>query len=413
KFSAPIALPVLGLISILQIFRQREIALQFALFRIALTERWKKASTVGALCFVLGSILFLAIWGSFSFRYSAWPDNQPNHESTTWYWNFLLEGHGTFENAVTFARTHHLLPEAYLYGLAYVRKHKSNRPAFLDNQWSIVGFRSFFPRAFIYKTSLPVLGLLAVAVYAAIVSRERWKSATLLIPLSIFVLAYGAFAIASQLNIGHRHLLPIYPTLFIACGAAGYLVQQNRRSTLASAVAILLLWQIGESIAISPNYLAYFNEIANGPSRGYQHLVDSSLDWGQDLPALKSWIDSHATIVDGKPLYLAYFGTADPRWHDIDAKSLSTEKPWQHNRAPSPLIGGIYCVSATTLQSVYSLEVGPWCERYERRYQSALAEMRHYPDSSVLAWISNDPVTGLAKKIREFERLRLGRLCSF
>src|SRR5262249_3720630 len=101
---------------------------------------------------------------------------------------------------------------------------------------------------------------------------------------------------------------------------------------------------------------------------------------------------------DGKPLYLAYFGTADPRWHDIDAKSLSTEKPWQHNRAPSPLIGGIYCVSATTLQSVYSLEVGPWCERYERRYQSALAEMRHYPDSSVLARI---------------ERLRLGRLCSF
>src|SRR5262249_21373214 len=151
------------------------------------------------------------------------------------------------------------------------------------------------------------------AGYAAIVFRERRKTATLLAPLSIFVLVYGAFAIASQLNIGHRHILPIYPALFIACGAAGYLFQKDRSATLASAVAILLLWQIGESIAISPNYLAYFNEIAGGPSRGYDRLVDSSLDWGQDLPALKCWIENHATIVHGKALYLAYFGTADPR----------------------------------------------------------------------------------------------------
>jgi len=417
KFSAPLVLPVLGTMSILQLFRQGEIELKFGRFHVALREKWQKACTIGATWGFVGATMFFAIWLSFSFRYAAWTNNDVLHTNTNWRWTSLLDDHGAFETTVGFARDHHLLPEAYLYGLAYVHKHEIDRPAFLDDQWSIVGFRSFFPKAFLYKTTLPLLLLLALALVATITQRKRRNGRALLNPLWMFMLIYAAFAITSPLNIGHRHLLPIYPVLFIACGAVALFLHANRRAIFVSAAAILLWWQIGESFAVRPNYLAYFNQIAGGPSRGYEHLVDSSLDWGQDLPALKSWIDNNGALVDGKPLYLAYFGAADPHSYKIRAKTL----PEDHSTGDltfGPLRGGVYCVSATTLQSVYAREIGPWSQTYERQYQTALASAERYRSTASdpaarVALVANEGAVSWIRKIREFERLRFERLCAY
>jgi Dolichyl-phosphate-mannose-protein mannosyltransferase len=416
KFSAPIVLPVLATMSIWQIFSRREIKLSFGQFQNSLAKEWKKACVIGASSIFLSAIVVFAIWLSFSFRYSAWIDNRSNDNRTTWHWSYLVEDGGTFESAVSFARAHHLLPEAYLYGLAYVHKHEDDRRAFLDNQWSLVGFRSFFPRAFIYKTPLPLLCLLVLAFYAALARRDSWRGANLN-PFGLFVLVFAAFAIRAQLNIGYRHILPIYPALFVGCGAVICLVRKHGNVFFAPVIGLLLLWQMGESIAVRPNYLAYFNEIAGGPSCGYEHLVDSSLDWGQDLPSLRRWIDHHAEIVVGKPRYLAYFGSADPRRYGIDAKRLP-EDHTSGDRSFAPLGGGIYCVSATTLQSVYAREIGPWSLVYERQYQTALSEIERYritasDPSARIALIANEGAVSWAKKIHIFERLRFERLCAF
>jgi hypothetical protein len=236
-------------------------------------------------------------------------------------------------------------------------------------------------------------------------------------PFWALALVYGTSALSSSLNIGHRHILPMYPALFVACGAAGFLLGKNFRMIGAGAIALLLCWQIGESFAIRPDYLAYFNEASGGPARGYKHLVDSSLDWGQDLPPLKTWLDDSKSIVDGKPLYLAYFGTADPRWYGIKATSLP-ENPYSGESTFVPLAGGIYCVSATTLQSVYSLEIGPWCAAYERHYREMLAQMEHYNEtasqpSARAQLIANEGAIPWIKRIKEFERLRFSRLCVY
>jgi Dolichyl-phosphate-mannose-protein mannosyltransferase len=420
KFSAPIVLPVLGMISIWQILSRQEIGLQFGRIETTLTEKWKKASAIGGTWIFFGATAFAAIWLSFSFRYAAWTNSDSVHADTNWHWNYLLEDRGAFEKTVGFARDHDLLPEGYLYGFAYVHKHEIDRPAFLDNQWSIIGFHSFFPRAFLYKTSLPLLLLLALAMYAAIARRslklDGFKPSSFL-PLSAFVFVYAVFALTSQLNIGHRHLLPIYPALFVGCGAVVSFLDQNRRAIFASAAAILLFWQIGESFAARPNYLAYLNQAAGGSSRGYEHLVDSSLDWGQDLPALKSWVDSHRAVVDGKTVYLAYFGSADPHWYGINAKTL----PENHSTGDltfAPLRRGVYCVSATTLQSVYAREIGPWSQLYEQQYQTALAVVQRYretaPDPAArVALVANEGAVSWVKRIREFERLRFERLCAY
>ena len=405
KFSAPVVLPVLGAMSILQIFSRGELMIQFARFRIGLTEKWKKACVIGAAWFLIGATLFVAIWASCSFRYAAWTDDRGTHEGTVWHWNYLLEDRGPFEKTIGFARAHHLLPEAYLYGLAYVHKHQIDRPAFLDNQWSIVGFRSFFPRAFIYKTPLPLLLLLALAFYAAIANRQSWRMQNVFNPLWGFALLYGAFAITAQLNIGHRHLLPIYPALFVGCGALAYLWRENQRTIFAGIVVLLFCWQIGESFSVRPNYLAYFNQIAGGPSRGYQHLVDSSLDWGQDLPALKWWIDNHRAVVDQKPIHLAYFGTADPRYYGIEAKPISETSS----------SGGIYFVSATSLQSVYADAIGPWCAQYEDAYQDTLPRSRgdRHATADDVSPIANEESIPLRSKMKMREQLQFARLCAY
>ncbi len=390
KFSAPIVLPIIGISSILRIFSGAGITLQIGRFGNVFEKKWNKACAIVASSIVLGATVFCAIWLSFSFRYSAWTDDHSSHEGTTWHWNYLLEDRDLFETGISFARTYRLLPEGYLYGLAYVHKHTGDRPAFLDNQWSVAGFRSFFPRAFFYKTPLPVFCLIALGLLTALARwnehrkrsvRAAWEMVRWdlfrLSPFWALALVYGACAISSNLNIGHRHILPMYPVLFVACGAAGFLLSKNFRMIGAGAIAMLFCWQIGESLAIRPDYLAYFNEVSGGPARGYKHLVDSSLDWGQDLPALRTWLDNNKASVDGKPLYLAYFGTADPRWYGIEATSLS-ENAYSGKSTFTPLAGGIYCISATTLQSVYSLEIGPWCAAYEGHYRALLAQMKRY-----------------------------------
>lgn len=367
KFSAPIVLPVLGAMSILRIFSRSKIAASISGLQVAPTEKWKKACAVATAWLALIAILFLAIWASYSFRYLAWTDNRASHEGTVWHWNYLLEDRGLSEKTISVARDHHLLPEAHLYGFAYVLKHGIDRPAFLNNQWSIVGFRSFFPFAFLYKTTLPFLLLLTLAVRGAITVRRSWKIEKVINPLWGFALVYAAFAIPAPLNIGHRHILPIYPALFVACGAVVHLLRKNR--IFATAIAVLLIAQIADSVAARPDYLPYFNQIAAGPGRGYEHLVDSSLDWGQDLPGLKRWIENHRTVDDRTPIYLAYFGTADPRWYAINAEMILPEN--QFSTTPSHLTRGTYCISATLLQSVYTNDLGQWCAPYEQRYQSA------------------------------------------
>ena len=407
KFSAPILLPVVGTVSLLQIASPSGIAVCSCRIRVQFIEKWQKTCAIAATWLLLAITIVFAIWLSFSFRYAAWSDNILGHDEDGWQWSYVLENHGALENAISFARVHHLLPEGYLYGLAYVQKHEDDRPAFLDNHWSLVGFSSFFPLAFLYKTPLPLLCLTLLALGTALTKRDRWRSSIL--QFFLFVLVYAAFAFRTQLNIGHRHILPIYPALFIGCGAITLLLQKRLRIVFAGAIAVLLCWEVWESLAVRPNYLAYFNQIAGGPKNGYQHLVDSSLDWGQDLPDLKSWLDDHASIVNKKPTYLGYFGAADPAWYGIDAKRVPENHP-SGDQTLEKLRGGIYCVSATTLQSVYAREIGPWSRDYEQQYQTTLAQLE--PDRAVAARIANDGAASW-EKVRIFERLRFERLCAY
>ena len=145
-------------------------------------------------------------------------------------------------------------------------------------------------------------------------------------------------AMTSPLNLGERHLLPTYPALFIlAGGAAGWLRSQHRWFG-AAAVAALLVALGAESIAIRPHYLAYFNVLAGGPESGYRHLVDSSLDWGQDLPGLKRWLE------------VAEADSESPLGCTDRTSALATRRPTAstHDRSTATRTGGPnrHCMSS-------------------------------------------------------------------
>jgi hypothetical protein len=103
-------------------------------------------------------------------------------------------------------------------------------------------------------------------------------------------------------------------------------------------------------VRIHPHYLAYINELGGGPSRGWRYLVDSNLDWGQDLKGLKRWTDEHRVA----HLKLSYFGTADPAYYGIPCELLPGYMlPPPRGMVGEVRAGDLVAVSATNLQGVY------------------------------------------------------------
>ncbi|HRU94850.1 MAG TPA: phospholipid carrier-dependent glycosyltransferase, partial [Anaerolineae bacterium] len=195
--------------------------------------------------------------------------------------------------AATHVRIYQSLQEHYELG----------HPTFLLGQVSSHGWWWYFPVAFVLKTPLPMLLLALYAVVCAAyrVRRDVLTHSTHALRSAhyvalLFPLLYAATSLFSTVNIGYRHLLPLLPFLYI--GVANCKLQVATSKSRAShftfhALRIthyaLLLWLILGTLAVAPHDLAFFNELAGGPAGGYRYLVDSNLDWGQNLWQLREW----------------------------------------------------------------------------------------------------------------------------
>ncbi len=306
------------------------------------------------------AIGFVAIWGFYQFRYSAFADADPAVEGFRESWEQVLADDTLPGRVIGFARDRRLLPESYLYGYARFTRTWQGRKAFMNGRWTESSWPTFFPYALLVKTTLGAIVITIVALYVLGRQKRLLRRTT---PIWVLLAVYWLVAVTTDVNIGHRHVLLTYPAMFILCGAA------TRWRYAKVVVGVALLAVAVESVAIWPHYLAYFNVFTGGPRNAYRHLVDSSLDWGQDLPALKTYLDKHAK---GQRVYLSYFGTADPTTYGIDFTPLPSFILYQRPaREPAPYGPGIYCVSATMLQTTYLKYTGRWCREYEQAYRQA------------------------------------------
>ncbi|HEY1371683.1 MAG TPA: glycosyltransferase family 39 protein [Candidatus Binatia bacterium] len=273
-------------------------------------SRAQRSFRAAAVLFAAPLAAYAVVWAVYGFRYDAVPGGL-HHFHFEW---FMPREGSPLLGPALFALRHHVLPEAWLYGqlsvLATLR-----RPAYLLGQMSPVGFHAYFPVAFAVKTPLPTIMLAGAGLWLAARGwMKRIDAAFLILPPALYFL----LAVATGINIGLRHILPVYPFLFVLIAGAAVRLWTSGRAWRA-ALAILAVWYVGTAVRMYPDYLAYFNEAAGGPKNGYKILNDSNLDWGQDLKGLKVWMQRHGV----EKIRFVHFGYDDPEYYGIDASYLA------------------------------------------------------------------------------------------
>jgi hypothetical protein len=245
---------------------------------------------------------------------------------------------------------------AFFEGLGQLAaKNRAGHKSYLLGEVRSTGWWYFFPVALAVKTPLPFLLLVGAGLAAAWRGSSGIERRRQLEPAAI-ALAILIVCLPSRINIGLRHVLPMYPFLAIGAGMGAVGLWRARRWRPAGPVLAVLLvaWQLVASARAHPDYLAWFNELAG------QHperiLVDSDLDDGQDLERLADTLRArHIPSVS-----LAYAGSATVAEHGLPPVH------WLEPHRP---------VTGWVAASLYSIKLGSldrpghddfaWLERYQ------------------------------------------------
>jgi len=249
---------------------------------------------------------------------------------------------------------------------------------FLNGEISATGWWYYFFVASALKSPLPALLLLGttlIGLRRSLPSRPGDREeASRLIALLLPALIYLLSTIVVSFNIGYRFFIPVLPYLYVLAGRLAarakrllpiqkdarphptvYRRRRRRRGRQRLLLAGALIWSVAIALCIHPHHLAYFNALAGGPDNGWRYMVDSNIDWGQDLPALRDIVER----CNLGQIKLSYFGTAHPSYYGLNFEPLPTWEPtpeqgnpftrtyYPHNPAP-----GVYAISATHLQGV-------------------------------------------------------------
>jgi tetratricopeptide (TPR) repeat protein len=273
----------------------------------------------GRLLAGLLEITFLGVtvlWAFYGFRYASRPEGLytvPDLQSTALYLKPLEKA-----GILYIARTR-LLPQSYLYGLVDVRRVASAMPSYLFGKLYIHGVWFYFPSVIAIKLTLGTLGLLAIALYAALSGKLRRPREMFFLAAPVIV--YLGVAMISELSTGVRHILPAL-AFMLALGAGGAWTMSQLGRPWRFALGILLAAHCISSLAAYPNYIPYANEAFGGPSQTHRYLADSASDWGQQLIAAKSYLDRN----DIHDCYFAYYDAPAvlPSDYGIPCKLLFT-----------------------------------------------------------------------------------------
>jgi 4-amino-4-deoxy-L-arabinose transferase-like glycosyltransferase len=265
------------------------------------------------------------------------------------------------------------LPKDYLQGIDYSRfEFERGMRSYLNGQWKHGGWWYYYLDAMAMKIPLGTLaiGALALVLMAAGGRRNSEggrrngeesgvRSQESAVAGSSFIVHHSSFAaayrlglldecaiwlpglailtlVSSQTGYNHhlRYVLPAFPFLLIGISRAA-LAFDYKHWILAALVGIAALQSTVSSLRVFPHSMSYFNELGGGPLGGHEHLVNSNIDWGQDLLYLRDWLAAH---LEAKPLHLSYFGGVNPKLVGIDSQPV-----------PKQIVPGWYAISVNNL----------------------------------------------------------------
>jgi len=302
----------------------------------------------------------------------------------------------------------------YLTGLMMVSQRTAGgNSAYFLGEVSAEGWVHYFPTAYLLKETLPfhILTLLALALGLSRLRRRKksWEALRgwtqdnfALFAGLFFIVFYWALTIINPLNIGIRHLMPIFPFVFLLVARqliiwiSGtplstansfreklFIAWQNITSPIPKAAFILLMlvWIFGAAITTFPFYLSYYNELVGGTENGYLYITDSNYDWGQDLKRLVHKMD---TEFIGEKVHLSYFGGGAPPQPQYYLGDRYVE--WWSSRGAPPS-GSLFAISTNNLQGSISEHIPPLTIAEQDTY-SWLEGLEHFDraGSSILLY---------------------------
>jgi len=420
KATALVIFPITAVLVAIKIFSGEPLEWQLGRSRVFSSHTAQGGIFLGLFA-IHGIFCWAAVWAHYDFRYAASPD-QADPKILAWRHTSEVAPNPTLEKIITWSRTEKILPEGYLDGMDLLLSENLKRLTFMHGKWALGREPTFFPYAIWAKTSPVLLLLLGLGTgwwvwrRIQIVREQKVRPASASRPRPIFyqavpyvalIAVFFTVAVGQNLNIAHRHILPIYPAFDILAGGFVGWVWSQRQRFIREVIVVLLVWYAHDAVAIYPNYLAYFSPAVGGSAHGYQNLVESSLDWGMDLPKLKTWLNQHNPR-DRDIFYLAYFGTDNPDYYQIKSTRLPSFPAWE-SEGRYDLMPGIYAISATLFESFYIENEGPWNKHYESEYQNCLQILRKY-NAGIK---SPEQMSVLMKQYALFKKLRFNRLCAW
>jgi hypothetical protein len=317
-------------------------------------ERWWSRREAGALgrdvlrmAGALAVVIVLAVvvlWGFYGFRYAARPAGLALSPSLAGYVQGLAPGEAA---GILLAGRLHLLPESWLYGLADVRSMANGMTSYFMGRNYEHGVWFYFPVLFTIKSTLGMMGLLFVTM---VTIARGWLRGRALVFLVLPPVVYLIVAMDSHLNIGARHILPVW-IFCCVIAAAGAVALMRRGRVGVWVVGLLLVMHVGTTLRAAPNYMAYANEAWGGPTQTYRYLSDSNTDWAQQLVATSDYLRQRGV----KQCWIAYFAAPFilPEDYGIPCKRLPTPDSGfegEQIEVP-PVIDGPVLISAGDLNS--------------------------------------------------------------
>jgi hypothetical protein len=349
KHSAIVLIPLLGILAIGELAGRWKAGRRFPMQDLRNTALGMS---------IVGAAGLFVVWGVYSFQFKMHPvgvtiptmKEAVHTLSAPMQW-FIL----------TSAQLH-VLPESYLYGLADVQSVGESWPTYFLGHIYAHGLWYYFPTALSIKWTVGTLALLALSLWV-------WGTGKIRLPRELFFFAtpaavYLAVAIASPLNVGQRHILPVFPFVFLLVGAAAAWLLKRSKPWIY-VVGILLVAHAAESAHSFPDYLPFGNALWGGSSNTHRYLSDSAVDWGQQLKETKAWLVQHNV----KQCTFVYF--ANPVLlasdYDIPCQVMPTSDNPEEVPVP-PIVHGPLLISYSNLGG---FEYGTWVrnpyETFNRR----------------------------------------------
>jgi hypothetical protein len=287
------------------------------------------------------------LWTFYSFRYAARPAGMAMTPTLMQFAHALPRQWETW--VILHLAQWHLFPEAYLFGWTKLPIDQEAHPAFLLGRIFPTGTWMYFPVVLAIKSSLALLFFLLLAPFMYLRDLRSFRR-PLMFALVPLVMILGS-SMTSHLNIGVRHVLPMYPFAILIAAASAWGFAKSSRAA-AYAVGAILLFNAISSIRAFPDYLPYSNEAFGGSSRSYRLLSDSNVDWGQQLKEVNVYLKQRNI----RDCWMAYsFPGSAATYYGVPCKalptgiSLWTEQPQQI--IPST-ISGTLLISTTDSSGV-------------------------------------------------------------